>query len=63
MYLHIIKNNFFGLKFLNSLMRIRDRDPGWKKFVSGIRDGKNSDPGSGINIRIRNTAITAGTSA
>jgi hypothetical protein len=30
-------------------------DPGWKKFGSGmakirIRDGKNSDPGSGINI-------------
>jgi hypothetical protein len=20
-------------------------DPGWKKFGSGIRDGKNSDPG------------------
>jgi hypothetical protein len=26
----------FGLKYLNSLMRIRD--PGWKKFGSGIRD-------------------------
>jgi hypothetical protein len=24
----------FGLKYLNSLMRIRD--PGWKKFGSGI---------------------------
>jgi len=23
---------------------------GWKKFGSGIRDGKKSDPGSGINI-------------
>jgi hypothetical protein len=33
---------------LNSLMQLRD--PGWKKFVSGIRDGKKSDPGSGINI-------------
>ncbi len=22
-------------------------DPGWKKFGSGIRDGKKSDPGSG----------------
>jgi hypothetical protein len=31
----------FGLKYLSSLMRIRD--PGWKKFGSGIRDGKNSD--------------------
>jgi hypothetical protein len=26
------------------------RDPGWKQFGSGIRDGKHSDPGSGINI-------------
>jgi hypothetical protein len=26
------------------------RDPGWKKFGSGIRDGKNSDPGSGTNF-------------
>jgi hypothetical protein len=34
---------FFGFKYLNSLMRIRD--PGWQKFVSGIRDGKNSDLG------------------
>ncbi len=39
---------FFGLKYLNSLMRIRD--PGWRQFGSGIRDGKKSDPGSGINI-------------
>ncbi len=36
-------------------MRIRDgkirvRDPGWKKFRPRIRDGKNSDSGSGINI-------------
>jgi hypothetical protein len=22
-----------------------DADPKWKKIVSGIRDGKNSDPG------------------
>jgi hypothetical protein len=29
---------------------MRIRDPGWKKFGSGIRDRKNSDPGSGINI-------------
>jgi hypothetical protein len=38
---------------------MRIRDPGWKisdpgsgmeNFGSGIRDGKKSDPGSGINI-------------
>jgi len=39
---------FWGLKYSNSLMRIRD--PGWRQFGSGIRDGKKSDPGSGINI-------------
>jgi hypothetical protein len=27
------------------------RDPGWRQFGSGNRDGKKSDPGSGINIR------------
>jgi hypothetical protein len=43
-----LRNHFDGLKYLNSLMRIRD--PGWKKVGSGIRDGKKSDPGSGINI-------------
>jgi hypothetical protein len=43
-----LRNNFLGLKYLNSLMR--------------IRDGKNSDPGSGLEKvgsdipRIRNTA-------
>jgi hypothetical protein len=26
------------------------RDPGWRQFGSGIRDGKKSDPGSGTNI-------------
>jgi hypothetical protein len=26
------------------------RDPGWRQFGSGIRDGKKSDPGSGIKI-------------
>jgi hypothetical protein len=31
-----------GLKYLNSL---RIRDPGWRQFGSGIRDGKKSDPG------------------
>jgi hypothetical protein len=44
---------FLELRNFNSLMQIWD--PGWKKFKSGIRDGKNSDQGSGINIPIRNT--------
>ncbi len=39
---------FLGLKHWNSLMRIRD--PGWRQFGSGIRDGKKSDSGYGINI-------------
>ncbi len=39
---------FWGLKYLNSLMRIRDS--GWRQFGSGIRDGKKLDPGYGINI-------------
>ncbi len=43
-----LRNNFLGLKYLNSLMRIRDlgsgmetiriQDPGWKKVGSGIQD-------------------------
>ncbi len=41
-----LRNHFLGLKYLNSLMRIRD--PGWKQFGSGIWDGKNSDPGYGM---------------
>jgi hypothetical protein len=44
-----LKNHFlvfFGLKYLNFLMRIRD--PGWRQFGSGIRYGKKV--GSGINI-------------
>jgi hypothetical protein len=46
---HIFKSletNFFaflGLKYINSLMRTRD--PGWRQFGSGIRDGKKSDSG------------------
>jgi hypothetical protein len=31
-----------------SVLRIRIRDPGWEKFGSGIRDGKKSEPGTGI---------------
>ncbi len=37
-----LRNHFFGLKYLNSLMRIRD--PGRKQFRSGIRDGKSRIP-------------------
>jgi hypothetical protein len=37
--------------FLVKILQFLDADPGWKTFVSGIRDGKNSDPGS----HIRNT--------
>jgi hypothetical protein len=29
-------------------VKSKDPDPGWKKLGSGIRDGKNSDPGSGM---------------
>jgi hypothetical protein len=36
---------FFGLKYLNSLMWIRD---GIEKLGSEIRDGKKSDRGSGM---------------
>jgi hypothetical protein len=42
-YFRELRNHFFGLKYLNSLMRIQDPE-------SGIRDGKNSYPGFGINI-------------
>jgi len=46
------KKPLFGLKNLNSFLRIRD--PGWKEFGSGLRDVKNSDLGSGMeNIWIR----------
>jgi hypothetical protein len=49
-YFGELRNNFFGLKYLNSLMRIPIRDPEF--FLPWIRDPswKNSDPGSGINI-------------
>jgi hypothetical protein len=38
----------FFVKILKFLMQILD--PKWKKFGSGIRGWKNSDPGSEINI-------------
>jgi hypothetical protein len=40
--------------FWVKILKFFNEDPGWKKFRSGIRDKKNSDPGSGIKkIRIR----------
>jgi hypothetical protein len=40
----------FWVKILNFF----DVDSGWKKFGFGIRDGKNSDSGSGMEkIRIQ----------
>jgi hypothetical protein len=45
-------DHIFELKNTKFLMRIRD--PGWRQFGSGIRDGKKSDPGSGMEkSRIR----------
>jgi hypothetical protein len=40
------KNHFLGVKIFKFFVA----DPGWKKFGSGIRDGNNSELGSGINI-------------
>ncbi len=47
LYMKCSPGHYFGLKYLNSLMWIRD---GMEKLGSEIRDGKKSDPGSGINI-------------
>jgi hypothetical protein len=46
---------FFGLKDLNSIMRIRD--PEWKYSdpESGMENGRIRDLGSGKTSRIRNT--------
>jgi hypothetical protein len=55
--LHIELRNhffaFFGVKILiffdedpgSGMETVRIRDPGWRQFGSGIRDGKKSDPG------------------
>jgi hypothetical protein len=51
-----LKNHFFaffGVKILkffdedpgSAMETVRIRDPGWRQFGSGIRDGKKSDPG------------------
>ncbi len=45
-YFRELKNHFFDLKYLNSLMRLRD--PGWKKFGSGI----DLHPGSATLVKI-----------
>ena len=43
-----LRNHFFA--FLGvKILKLFDEDPGWRHFGSGIRDGKKSDPGSGIN--------------
>jgi hypothetical protein len=39
-----LRNHFLGIKYLNSLMQIRGME------TIRIRDGKKSDPGTGINI-------------
>jgi hypothetical protein len=36
-------NHFFGLKYLNCLMRIRD--PGWRQFGSGMEKSRIRNPG------------------
>jgi hypothetical protein len=46
-----LRNHFFGVKYLNSFMRIRDgknSDPGWRKVGSGIR---YKHPGSATQVR------------
>jgi hypothetical protein len=51
-YFRELRNNYLDKKCLNSLLRIRTRDPESFDPGSGIRDQvwKNSDLGSGINI-------------
>jgi hypothetical protein len=44
-----LRNHFFAF-FGVKILKFFDEDPGWRQFGSGIRDGKKSDPGSGINI-------------
>jgi hypothetical protein len=49
-----LRNHFFAFLGVKKL-KFFDEDPGWRQIGSGmeksrIRDGKKSDPGSGINI-------------
>jgi hypothetical protein len=39
-----LRNHFFGF-FGVKILKFFDADPGWRQFGSGIRDGKESDPG------------------
>jgi hypothetical protein len=55
-YFRELRNNFFGFKILKFFYV--DPGSGMGKFGSGIWDGKNSDPGSGMEkIRIRNSGF------
>jgi hypothetical protein len=45
-----LRNPFFFAFLGVKIHKFFDEDPGWRQFGSGIRDGKKSDPGSGINI-------------
>jgi hypothetical protein len=49
-YFRELRNQFFGLKYLNSMMRIRDIGSGMEKIQIWDPGWKKSDPGSGINI-------------
>ncbi len=49
-YFRELKKNF-GV----NILKFFDADPGSGMEKIRIRDGKSSDPGSGINIRVRNT--------
>ncbi len=55
LYFLELRNHFLGLKWLNSLLWIRD--PGWKKFGSGIWDGKRTVHRQNVrfqNVRCQN---------
>jgi hypothetical protein len=43
---HISKS--LEIIFWVKILKFFDADPGWKKSGSGIRNGINSDPGSGM---------------
>jgi hypothetical protein len=49
LYFLELRNHFFAF-FGVKILKFFDEDPGWRQFGSGIRNGKKSDPGSGINI-------------
>jgi hypothetical protein len=46
--------------FWDKILKFFDADQGWKKFGSGIREGKNSDPASEMEkIRIQDPGLTS----